>query len=199
MDPHRPSHHRRQFLKAGAAMIAALPLARDWTSGEASEPRGDARAKSRLILLGTGGGPTPKPNRAAPAQVIVVGDAAYVIDCGNGVARQLVLAKLKLGIDPERVPDAPPFRPQRGLRQPAPAGLGIRSRDAGRRVGPSSAHGDDAPVSRDERLRHPHAHRRRGAAAAEGPDRHARDHRGGSGDAGRQRQGHGRAGRPSAR
>jgi ribonuclease BN (tRNA processing enzyme) len=56
-----------------------------------------APAKSRLILLGTGGGPTPKPNRAEPAQVIVVNGAAYVIDCGNGVARQMVLAGLKLG------------------------------------------------------------------------------------------------------
>src|SRR5690606_8932338 len=46
---------------------------------------------------GTAGGPTPKPNRAAPAQAIVVGDATYVIDCGNGVARQLVLAGLTLG------------------------------------------------------------------------------------------------------
>jgi ribonuclease BN (tRNA processing enzyme) len=53
-------------------------------------------ASSRLILLGTAGGPTPKPNRAASAQVVVVGDAAYVIDCGNGVARQLVLAGIKL-------------------------------------------------------------------------------------------------------
>ena len=51
---------------------------------------------SRLVLLGTAGGPTPKPNRAASAQVIVVGDAAYVVDCGNGVARQLVLAGIKL-------------------------------------------------------------------------------------------------------
>ena len=55
-----------------------------------------ASAKSRLILLGTGGGPTPKPNRAQPAQVIVVNGAAYVIDCGNGVARQLVLAGVPL-------------------------------------------------------------------------------------------------------
>jgi ribonuclease BN (tRNA processing enzyme) len=52
---------------------------------------------SRLILLGTAGGPTPKPNRAAPAQAIVVGDATYIIDCGNGVARQMILANLKLG------------------------------------------------------------------------------------------------------
>jgi ribonuclease BN (tRNA processing enzyme) len=50
-----------------------------------------------LILLGTAGGPTPKPNRAAPSQVIVVNGASYVIDCGNGVARQMILAGLKLG------------------------------------------------------------------------------------------------------
>ena len=54
--------------------------------------------KSRLILLGTSGGPTPKTNRAGCAQVIVVNDVAYVIDCGNGVARQMILAKLKLAM-----------------------------------------------------------------------------------------------------
>ncbi len=74
---------RRAFL-GGAAALAA--------TGAAAQP-----AKSRLILLGTGGGPTPKPNRAAPAQVIVVGGTAYVVDCGNGVARQLVLAGVPLG------------------------------------------------------------------------------------------------------
>ncbi len=51
---------------------------------------------SRLILLGTAGGPTPKPNRAAAAQVIIVDGAAYVIDCGNGTPRQLVLAGVPL-------------------------------------------------------------------------------------------------------
>ncbi len=60
-----------------------------------ARPRGGEA--SRLILLGTAGGPTPKPNRAAPAQAIVVGDATYVVDCGNGVARQMVLAQLRLG------------------------------------------------------------------------------------------------------
>ncbi len=52
---------------------------------------------SRLILLGTGGGPTPKAHRAAPGQAVVVNGATYVVDCGNGVARQLVLAGLALG------------------------------------------------------------------------------------------------------
>ncbi|MGH3628490.1 MAG: MBL fold metallo-hydrolase [Sciscionella sp.] len=49
-----------------------------------------------LILLGTAGGPAPKRTRSAPAQAIVTGDATYVIDCGNGVARQLVHAGVGL-------------------------------------------------------------------------------------------------------
>jgi ribonuclease BN (tRNA processing enzyme) len=83
---------RREFVRAGAAM-AGLPLA--WR--HSGPPARGRHAPSRLILLGTAGGPTPKPNRAAPAQVIVAGDACYVVDCGNGVARQMVLANLTLG------------------------------------------------------------------------------------------------------
>lgn len=48
--------------------------------------------KTRLILLGTAGGPRPLKSRAAPAQVILINNAAYVVDCGNGVAYQLVRA-----------------------------------------------------------------------------------------------------------
>jgi ribonuclease BN (tRNA processing enzyme) len=50
----------------------------------------------RLILLGTAGGPTPKLTRAASAQVVLYKGAAYVVDCGNGVARQLRLAGVSL-------------------------------------------------------------------------------------------------------
>ena len=76
---------RRRILGTGAALLAAHAI------GPAQ-----AAGASRLILLGTGGGPTPKTNRAAPSQVILVNGAAYVIDCGNGVARQLVLAGVPL-------------------------------------------------------------------------------------------------------
>jgi ribonuclease BN (tRNA processing enzyme) len=58
-----------------------------------------ARSRSeatRLILLGTGGGPRPRKANSAPAQVITAGGAAYVVDCGDGVARQLVLAGVPL-------------------------------------------------------------------------------------------------------
>lgn len=52
--------------------------------------------KTRLILLGTGGGPRPRTASSAPAQVIVANGAAYVVDCGNGVARQLAFAGVPL-------------------------------------------------------------------------------------------------------
>ena len=56
--------------------------------------RGQPRTK--LILLGTGGGPRPKKLVSAPANVVVVDDTLYVVDCGDGVARQLVSADLPL-------------------------------------------------------------------------------------------------------
>jgi ribonuclease BN (tRNA processing enzyme) len=83
---------RRRFIAAGAALAAALKV----PTARAAEVAEKPRSKSRLILLGTSGGPTPKPNRSASAQVIVVNGVSYVVDCGNGVARQFVLAKLKL-------------------------------------------------------------------------------------------------------
>jgi ribonuclease BN (tRNA processing enzyme) len=53
-------------------------------------------AGTKLILLGTGGGPRPRKASSAPAQVIVNNGTSYVVDCGNGVARQLVSAGLAL-------------------------------------------------------------------------------------------------------
>ncbi len=86
MATHDPS--RRRLLTTALAGFAAAPFA----ARAQAAPR-----RSRLILLGTAGGPTPKALRAAPASAIVVDDAVYLIDCGNGVARQLVLAGLKPG------------------------------------------------------------------------------------------------------
>jgi ribonuclease BN (tRNA processing enzyme) len=78
--------NRREFI--GAAVV---PLVARVASQATSE-----RSRTRLILLGTGGGPTPKKSVAASAQVIIVNDAAYVVDCGDGVARQLVAADVPL-------------------------------------------------------------------------------------------------------
>lgn len=50
----------------------------------------------RVVLLGTKGGPTPSPLRAAPATLIEIAGRALVVDCGNGVAGQLVRAGVPL-------------------------------------------------------------------------------------------------------
>ena len=52
--------------------------------------------KMRLVMLGTAGGPRHRKSRSAPAQAVVIGDRVYVIDCGDGVARQMVLADIAL-------------------------------------------------------------------------------------------------------
>ncbi len=81
------NRHRRTFLATALGLCA-------W----ALRPRGltAQTSKTRLILLGVGGGPRPRKAVSAPAQVIVVDGAAYVVDCGDGVARQLVSAAVPL-------------------------------------------------------------------------------------------------------
>ena len=51
---------------------------------------------SRLILLGTNGGPRVTATRANAANVVVVNNQTYVIDCGYGVTRQLMAAGIPL-------------------------------------------------------------------------------------------------------
>jgi len=79
--------HRRDFL-AGVGQAVAAALA-PW-------PLAGERGKTRLILLGTGGGPRPRTANSASAQVILIDGAAYVVDCGDGVARQLAFAGIPL-------------------------------------------------------------------------------------------------------
>jgi ribonuclease BN (tRNA processing enzyme) len=83
------SSSRRQFTSGAALALAAL---HDRLTLGQIPPS----TRTRLILLGTAGGPRPRKSRAAPAQVILVNNAAYVVDCGNGVANQLVRAGVSL-------------------------------------------------------------------------------------------------------
>src|SRR5215469_7381291 len=55
-----------------------------------------ARSKTRLILLGTAGGPRPRKMRVPSSQVVVIRGAAYLIDCGVGVTTRLALADVPL-------------------------------------------------------------------------------------------------------
>ena len=78
---------RRVFLARACAPAALAALA---------VPAAGQEARTRLVLLGTGGGPRPRRESSGSAQVIVAGGAAYVVDCGDGVARQLAFAGVPL-------------------------------------------------------------------------------------------------------
>lgn len=55
------------------------------------------QTKTMLITLGTQGGPLQNKNRSQPANVLIVNGEPYIIDAGNGVARQLAKAGVPLG------------------------------------------------------------------------------------------------------
>jgi ribonuclease BN (tRNA processing enzyme) len=81
-------HIDRRELLRGVGGLAGAALSPWVSAGQGT--------RTRLILLGTGGGPRPRTQSSAAAQVIVIDGEAYVIDCGNGVARQLVFAGVPL-------------------------------------------------------------------------------------------------------
>ena len=77
---------RRDVLKLGLSATAALTAA----FAQAAKPR------TRIVFLGTKGGPRVGPGRSNPANLVVVNDTPFVIDCGMGVSRQLVAAGVPL-------------------------------------------------------------------------------------------------------
>ena len=82
---------RRQFISGVGATLAFATM-QPWQHSAQTLPG----TTTRLILLGTGGGPRPRKNSFASSQVIIVNNVAYVIDCGNGVAIQLARAGVPL-------------------------------------------------------------------------------------------------------
>jgi ribonuclease BN (tRNA processing enzyme) len=75
---HPPLIGRRAFLAGAVAQLTART------------------ERTKLILLGTGGGPRPRKASSGSAQAIVSNGVAYVVDCGDGVARQLAFAGVPL-------------------------------------------------------------------------------------------------------
>lgn len=97
---------RRAFL-AGLAAAPALALPQDrppdWWLPDLQREEAAVKAQlksatgTRLVLLGTGGGPSPGHIRHNSSNVIVHRGAAYVVDCGLGVTSQFARTGLPFG------------------------------------------------------------------------------------------------------
>lgn len=68
----------------------------DSTRSDDAGSEGALRSPDRLVLLGTKGGPVVTGRRSNPASLLIIAGAPYVIDCGYGVTRQLVSARVPL-------------------------------------------------------------------------------------------------------
>ena len=92
---------RRGFIAGSAAGAGVLgPMICSAVAGDGSpdtriqlaQSSGDvSNSRTRLILLGTAGGPTwwPNSDQCGISSVVAVGDAYYVVDCGEGVGKRL--------------------------------------------------------------------------------------------------------------
>ena len=91
----------RPVCQAADALRRAEPLGSapfpDWREVLAKRrPPRRTDAVNRVVTLGTGGGSNPKATRCGFANAVVVGDAAYVVDAGEGVHAQLWRAGLTM-------------------------------------------------------------------------------------------------------
>jgi ribonuclease BN (tRNA processing enzyme) len=81
--------NRRQFLITTAMAASLVAVKRPVGSQE--------RSPTRLILLGTKGGPrVGEAGRSNPSTLILIHDIPYIIDCGYGTSRQLLAAGIPL-------------------------------------------------------------------------------------------------------
>jgi ribonuclease BN (tRNA processing enzyme) len=72
------------FLAGSLCLVSLAGADRVAAQGAAAEMKG-----SRLITLGTAGGPLPRKDRAQSSNLLVVNGTLYLIDAGDGVTRRI--------------------------------------------------------------------------------------------------------------
>jgi len=103
--PSRIGFSRRGLLAGLAATpaLAALPAPSAAETACAGNPAEQVQAElkdakgTKLVLLGTGGGPGPGRTRRMTSHVMLSNGAAYVLDCGLGVTDQLARTGIPFG------------------------------------------------------------------------------------------------------
>ena len=82
--------NRRQFLSAASGFVIASALLPRTSFGQRKKP-------TRIVLLGTRGGPKVEPaSRNNASTLILIDDVPYVVDCGYGTSKQLLKAGVAL-------------------------------------------------------------------------------------------------------
>ncbi|HEY2931505.1 MAG TPA: MBL fold metallo-hydrolase [Acidobacteriota bacterium] len=82
-------HSRRQFLIGAAGLGFSLGALTPVAFGQ-------ERKGTRLILLGTKGGPRLGEGRSNPSTLLLINGTPYLVDCGYGSSRQLLAAGVTL-------------------------------------------------------------------------------------------------------
>ena len=80
---------RRNVLKLALGSTAAL-------AAPSMLAQTTAKPRTRITFLGTKGGPRVGVGPSNPANLVMVNDTPFVIDCGMGVSHQLVSAGVPL-------------------------------------------------------------------------------------------------------
>jgi ribonuclease BN (tRNA processing enzyme) len=84
---------RRTFLHL-AAGAATLPALSQIAKAQTALPQ--SKTGTRLVTLGTGGGPPPRAHQAQSSNLLTVNGTHYVIDAGDGVARRIAKAGINV-------------------------------------------------------------------------------------------------------
>ena len=82
----------RQLLAITSAFLVVVGMAARAATAQTSP----TKTETRLITLGTQGGPTPRAHRAQSSNLLIVNGALYVVDAGDGVARRLAKAGINV-------------------------------------------------------------------------------------------------------
>jgi ribonuclease BN (tRNA processing enzyme) len=77
--------NRRQFLTGAASLAFSY-------GAMTSLGLGQDEKRTRLILLGTKGGPRVGEDRKNPSTLLLINGTPYLVDCGYGASRQLIAA-----------------------------------------------------------------------------------------------------------
>lgn len=94
-----PSAKVKLWVRVGRHLMPAIMLvcSAESLAERIQQPLAETQPSAmRWLTLGTMGGPIPSADRSQPANVLVIGSDAYLVDCGDGAVEQLTKASIRL-------------------------------------------------------------------------------------------------------